>query len=361
MLVNSDGSYLQADDPSREWAWLLGGQHSFRTDYSPAWNQGRSLQSGRVRAGADHFAFQRLSPGRRETLDGERSHNQTLPEANSLILVTRASPSLATAQSAALLNQLVLLSAGVLAVIAVLLFYWARFSVIREIQERRLVDSESRLRELSSLLLSAQESERRNLSRDLHDQLGQQMTALKLDLRRLEKKWGGPEADPFLHKAIEHTDELLKSLHEIATRVRPSVLDDLGLPEAVESFVAQYEQRTGISVTTELDFHRREIPAAVGENVYRVLQEALSNVAHHAQVDRVEVMMETDETSLKMRVRDPGVGFDEQSRRESNRLGILGMRERVELLGGEFQMQSAPGAGTEVIVELPLEQQKKYS
>ena len=137
-------------------------------------------------------------------------------------------------------------------------------------------------------LLEAQETERRNLSRVLHDELGQLVTAIRLDLGSLERKQSDSEANSLLQRAIEETDQLLRSLHEIASRARPSVLDDLGLKDAIESFVSEYQRRTGVSVTAHLLFEQDKIPTRIGENAYRIVSEALSNVATHAEAGEAE-------------------------------------------------------------------------
>lgn len=354
MLVNPAGEFLQAPNPSHEWGWLLDHKHSFRSDFPVAWNQGQRLTAGQLRVGQNLFTFQRVSPSRLAANLVRSTSDVDHQDPGSLILVSLVSSSVANAHSRELLNQLMLMYVGVLAVVALLLFYWARAGVIHKCHEQRIAESEARLRQLSSLLLASQELERRNLSRDLHDELGQQVTAISLDLRSLQKKDGEAHSSLLLQRAIEETDQLLWSLHEIATRVRPSVLDDLGLEDAVESFLSEYQQRTEISVSSEMDLHRETIPGTVGENVYRILQEALANVAEHAQVGEVEVIIETNDDMLQMTVRDTGIGFDPEVTRQSTRLGILGMRERVELLHGHFELKSTPGEGTRICVSIPL-------
>ncbi len=355
MLVNPAGEYLQAPNPSHEWGWLLGHQHSFRSDFPVAWDQGKRLNAGQFRVGQNLFTFQRVLPGRQSTASLSRSRTDAEnQDPDCLVLISFVSGSVANAHSRALLNQLMLMCVGVMGIVALLSVYWARSGIIRRHHEQLIAESEGRLRQLSSLLLAGQETERRNLSRDLHDELGQQVTAISLDLRSLEKKDGGSHSDPLLRRAIEETDQLLQSLHEIARRVRPSVLDDLGLQDAVESFLSEYEQRNEIRVSSQLDLRREAIPATVGENVYRILQEALANVAEHAQVGEANVTIQTDDDLLRMTVRDPGIGFDPERHKQSSRLGILGMRERVELLHGQFDLQSAPGEGTQICVSVPL-------
>lgn len=364
MIVNRDGEYLQAPAAEHEWGWLLGHEHRFSEDYPEAWKRGQQPDVDSLRVGQDLFVFRKIRLGRTaatqaaDTEDaedtGDTASTTDNAEANSLILVAYVSADVVTAHSRALLRQLLLLSAGVMAVVALLSYYWARTSALRRRHEERIVESESRLRQLSSKLLAAQEAERRNLSRDLHDELGQQVTAVSLDLKSLAKVEGEYRRSPLLRRAIEEVDQLLRSLHEIAKRVRPRVLDDLGLHDAVESFLAEFSERSGIEVISDLRFHGERIPPAVGENVFRILQEALANVAKHAQVEEAEVIMEVDGALLRMLIEDGGVGFHPEKQSESNRLGILGMRERVELLDGQFEVLSAPGEGTSIHVVIPM-------
>jgi signal transduction histidine kinase len=156
-----------------------------------------------------------------------------------------------------------------------------------------------------------------------------------------------------VRRAIEGTDQLLKSLHEIATRVRPAVLDDLGLHDAVESYLEEFSHRTGIAVSADLSFPREHVPADASEHVYRILQEALTNVAKHAQTGQVSVAVRVDTRQIQLIVRDEGVGFTPE-RHVPTRLGILGMQERAEFLGGDMQLVSAPGEGTRVEVTIPF-------
>jgi signal transduction histidine kinase len=163
-----------------------------------------------------------------------------------------------------------------------------------------------------------------------------------------------------LRRAINETDGLLESLHVIARKVRPRVLDELGLYDAVESLIEEFELRTGVDVNSELRFGRDRIPTTIGENVFRILQEALKNVASHAQVGEVEVIIETDDEHLILTVVDAGVGFESLGRAASKRLGLLGMRERAELLEGQFELASSPGDGTRINVVIPLPSENKH-
>ena len=360
MLVNSDGEYLQTPNRDHEWGWLLSHEHSFRSDFPEAWQQGNRLDAGPLRIGQSLFFFRRVLPDRGSAaMQAGAETSNDKQDLDSLILVSYVSPLVAKAHSSQLLKQLMLLFVGVMAVVAMLILYWAHSGEVRRFHEQRIADSESRLRQLSSLLLAAQETERRNLSRDLRDELGQLVTAIGLDLRLMGKKDGPASSNPLLQRAIAEADQLLTSLHEVATRVRPSILDDLGLPDAVESFLSEYQQRTGIGVISKLQFDRETIPGTVAENAYRILQEALTNVAAHAQAREVEVIIKASVDVFQMTVRDSGIGFEEKELADSTRLGILGMRERVELLNGRFDLQTARGKGTEIRVLIPLDQDER--
>jgi len=353
MLVNSAGEFLQSPDPGHEWGWVLGHAHSFRGDFPNAWTEWKNRFVNRVYVGDDLFRFRRISPGVRVlTTTRENSTETGAQDSGSLVLISRVSASAVSFQSRELLNQLCLVGAGVLPVVALLAFYWARSGVTRRLHESHVAESELRLRQLSIALLEAQESERRSISRVLHDELGQLVTAIRLDLGSLKQKWSDSD---LLQRAISETDQLLDNLHKIASRVRPSVLDDLGLKDAIISLISEFEQRTQVSVTSSLSFNQDEIPAKIGENAYRIVSEAMSNVASHAQTDEVDVLLECDEKVLQILIKDNGVGFNIKELDVTNRLGILGIRERANLLNGAFGIISSPDNGTQIRVALPLQ------
>ena len=355
MLLNAEGEYLLASHAEHEWGWLLGHNHRFRDDYPEVWRQLRDQSSATIEAGGETFHVRRVSLG----ITSPESHDDIATATkqasdDSLILVARVSSAIARDRSAPLLHKLLYLTVAVMIVISLLCYYWARTSVFRRYHERQIADSERRLRQLSSQLLAAQETERRNLSRDLHDEIGQQATAISLDLQSLKRMKDDASADGLLDRTIEETNKLLESLHEVARQVRPRVLDDLGLHDAVESLLSEFEHRKGVVVESELHFSRDRIPSTIGENVFRIIQEALANVATHAQTNRAQVNLQTDQRSLRLSVRDEGIGFDVSSVKDSARLGLLGMQERVELLDGHFNLESSPGAGTRIDIEIPL-------
>lgn len=350
MLVNADGEYLRAPKGGRAWGWLLGHDASFRRDYQELWQRLPGEASPTVTFVDGRVAVSEVTLA----WDGEAYDRHERLDSTAVLVLAEVSNEAVAAQSRVLLGRLMLVGALAMTIVTVSLLYWARSSVERQSQAQRIKESESRLRHLSRLLLAAHETERRSISRDLHDDLGQQVTAIGLDLRSLRAAEGAKGASPRLDAAIAGTDRLLRDLHEIATRVRPSVLDDLGLEEAVESLLADYEQRTGVEVDSTLRVDGTRISPMVGENAYRILQEALANVAKHSKSLEARVRLTTSKQSLDIEVVDRGRGFDPNGLEGSGRLGILGMRERVELLGGRFHIESGDGRGTAIEVALPL-------
>jgi signal transduction histidine kinase len=356
MLLNLAGEYLQAPNSAHEWGWMLGHEHSFRQHFRQAWQEYREHGAGAHRVAGDLFSFQPVSPAATTTDSlSERPGGRQSDSDSTLLLVAYVPQAVVAARSSELLRQMLMLFAGTQLLVAVLTLYWARSVAIRRDQEHRLAESEARLRRLSSRLLTAQETERRNLSRMLHDELGQQVTAITLDLKSAVRQASQGAAEPLLRRAIQETEGLLRSVHELARAVRPSVLDDIGLREAMESYVAEYENRTGIQVDCRLHFRNTRVGPRVGENVYRIFQESLANVSTHAQTNQVALSVDVRDRMLYMSIEDAGIGFATDQIKDSTRLGILGMRERVELLNGDFQLTSAPGQGTKIHVTIPLE------
>jgi signal transduction histidine kinase len=348
LLLNQDGDYLRGPSPDEEWGFLFGKDRTFQDEFPEEWQWIALESTGQFRTARGLFTFRTVVPGepvRRVGLPPVALSRQALK------IVAHVPAELFAAKSRLVLHM-VLLGSGPGALLLVLLWYVAFVREMRRRDERRLSESEARLRALSTRLLDAQENERRRISRDLHDELGQMATALNLHLDRAVK---APDAKrtELLEVVRAETERLLEQIHALSQSVRPLLLDDLGLKDAVQDHLAQFEERTGIHPTAELAFQRHDLPPAVSENVFRILQEALNNVAKHAQVKEVTVVLRVWGDRLELTVRDLGAGFSPESV-DGGRLGLLGMRERAELLGGEFHLRSQPGAGTEVRVTLPL-------
>ncbi len=250
------------------------------------------------------------------------------------------------------LRKFLLIYAIVITLLGVLAWRVAYTSAVRIKSQEKLQESETRLRSLSSRLITAQEEERRSISRDLHDDLGQLVTSISLDLERVGPKLQGKH-QALIHRALDATECLLGRVQDISSRLRPSILDDLGLKDAVQSYMAKFELETGIDAQVRLRFDRNDIPGDVSECVFRILQEALTNVVKHAQARTVSVRMEVSNNAITLVIGDDGMGFRTELSRKRT-LGVLGMRERTELLNGTFSMRSKPGNGTKISVCIPI-------
>jgi PAS domain S-box-containing protein len=227
-----------------------------------------------------------------------------------------------------------------------------------DITERR--QAEDTRKELLRRLVTAQEDERRRISRELHDQMGQRLTALMMGLKMLdEESYGRRPALASLQRLQQITDELSREAHTLAWRLRPAALDDLGLHTALSNYVKDWAERSRVAV----DFYsagveHARLPLAHETALYRITQEALTNVLKHSRADRVSIILERRADHVLAVVEDNGDGFDVDalttlSPNERN-LGLLGMRERATLLGGTLEVESAPGVGTSVFVRIPL-------
>jgi len=218
---------------------------------------------------------------------------------------------------------------------------------------------QEQLRQLSRQILSTQEEERREISRELHDVIAQTLTGINVRLAALAKE--AAINTKGLDRNIARTQRLVEHsvniVHQFARELRPAVLDDLGLIPALHSFVKIFSRRTRIHVhlkvfaeVEQLDNNKRTV-------LYRVAQESLTNVARHAKAGRVEVNIQKFHNTVRMEIKDDGKSFQVErilNAKGNKRLGLLGMRERVEMVGGTFCVESAPGQGTTVRVEIPF-------
>jgi signal transduction histidine kinase len=223
----------------------------------------------------------------------------------------------------------------------------------REAKARYAEVEEARreLHKLSGLLVTAQEEERRNLSRELHDEIGQAMSAMLVELGRLEAAPDGETRAERLASVRRMAEDSVGKVRNMALLLRPSMLDDLGLVAALRWQAREVTRRSGLKVKMAADEIAEDLPDSLRTCIYRVVQEALNNCAAHAHATEVRVAVHRDGDGLSVTVRDDGVGFE--PRREKG-IGLLGMAERVERLGGLFTIESKPGAGTLLSIRLPL-------
>jgi signal transduction histidine kinase len=206
----------------------------------------------------------------------------------------------------------------------------------------RVNQATAELRALSRRLLVVQEEERRHLARELHDEIGQVLTGLGFQL--------SAGADPDVARRI--VEELTAQVRQMSMDLRPAALDAYGLLPALAWHIERYQTRTGIQVDLRHQGVNGRFPGPVEISAYRVVQEALTNVARHAGATLVSVQLLAGDGTLTLSIRDRGRGFNPDDRPMSSGLG--GMRERVELLGGTTSIESAPGGGTSITVEIPL-------
>lgn len=231
-------------------------------------------------------------------------------------------------------------------------------NTMQDITERKRARDElrlsrNRLGELARQLVQAHETESRAIGRELHDQIGQMLTALKLTLE-IAPQLPPEQGTKKLSQAQELVNDLLNRVSRLSLELRPPMLDDLGLIPALLWHVNRYEDQTGI----EVDFKHSgaegvRFNAEIETTAYRIVQESLTNVARHARATRAMLEVRVEADGMKIQIEDDGAGFDPQAALEQQR-GLSGMRERVRLLGGSFQIESQPGKGTKKFIHLPL-------
>ena len=234
--------------------------------------------------------------------------------------------------------------------------------VLRDVSERVRVDEELRrskeeLRTFAAAANLAREQEQSRLARELHDELGQTLTALQMDAAWCKARV--PSSDPMSaarHAKMETTlKETVAATRRIATGLRPLMLDDLGLVPALDWLVETFRERHEIPCELVVEGDEIELPSAQATAVFRIVQESLVNIGKHAQAKDVKVSIASADGMLTVRVVDDGVGFSMDAPRKPNSYGLLGLRERALLSGGDVAIESAPGRGTSVVARIPLE------
>jgi signal transduction histidine kinase len=213
-----------------------------------------------------------------------------------------------------------------------------------------------RLQMLSRHLVEIQENERKFIARELHDETSQALTSLKLGLHSIEQ-FGDSESTIGKQVASLKTlaDQILESLHRLAINLRPASLDHLGLVEALTSLVQSTGERSQIIARFKClgTDHRNRLTEDLESSVYRIVQESLTNIVRHAKATCADVILEWQDDQIMIIVEDDGIGIDLTSARASGRLGLVGMQERAEMLGGTLLIESNPNAGTTLVVEIP--------
>ena len=234
----------------------------------------------------------------------------------------------------------------------------ADFAVVRDITEKRANDE--RIRKLSEEVVKTQEEERRRISRELHDEVGQCLSAINLYVEKIEMEDTRLRGVAF--KALGDirglVNKTVDEIQRITYGLRPYLLDDLGLFPALQWQMDRFHEQTGVHTALRIQGRRRDLPLVIETLIYRTIQEGLTNVRKHAKADKVEIELSYLSDSVAMRMRDDGRGFemDKQKRKVSlgqGGLGITSIRERLVLCGGHLRMRSAPGQGTELVIRMP--------
>jgi signal transduction histidine kinase len=224
--------------------------------------------------------------------------------------------------------------------------------------EERLRESHEALRALSARLRAVREEESARIAREVHDEIGQMLTALHLDVAWMEKRLGRlPQAREEITKKLRSMgrmlDTTMDAVHRIATELRPGVLDELGLEAAIEWYVEEFELRAGVSCRLHSSLESTALDADLSTALFRILQEALTNVARHARATEVDIRLTAEGSRVILEVSDYGAGIPSDKLADSRSLGLLGMRERARSLEGEVIVRRGRERGTTVQVAIP--------
>lgn len=214
-------------------------------------------------------------------------------------------------------------------------------------------DGRAQLQALSRSLVEVQENERHYIARELHDEAGQVLASLMIGLRNLERESKDPATVMLCIELKQTVDNVLESLHRLAMDLRPAALDHLGLVAALRQHAIRFSDETGLTVQFEAVGKIERMSGDIETAVYRIVQEALTNVVRHAHATRIDILLERRGADLVVVVEDNGIGFDLHSDKRLNRLGVIGMKERADMLGGIITIESVLGQGTTVLLEVP--------
>ncbi|HAX45153.1 MAG TPA: ATP-binding protein [Bryobacteraceae bacterium] len=223
-----------------------------------------------------------------------------------------------------------------------------------ELNQQRAVEAEKELRRLSQQLVKAQEDERRSLSRELHDEVGQQITALRVEIANLGRI-PVEERETFsshLKEAKGLAEQTMKTVRDLAMGLRPSILDDFGLGPAIEWQAREFSRRTGVPAHVEVNGSLNGLTEGDRTSLFRIVQEALTNITKHASASEIRIALTAGDQGVMLRVEDNGKGMDPQDARGRG-LGLVGIEERAREMGAGFALQTQPGQGTALEISIP--------
>jgi len=228
--------------------------------------------------------------------------------------------------------------------------------------EKLLRQSEKDLRDLASNLQNVREEERTAIAREIHDELGQQLTAIKLDLSWLDRRISGDElVRERIAGVLDMLTGMIHTIRRISTELRPSILDDLGLIEALKWQVRDFQKRTGIRIDLDCPDDVLKLEPAVTTGFFRIFQETLTNIARHAEASAVTARLAVENEQLNLTISDNGKGFDPGLVKRKKTLGLLGMKERTLMMNGAYEINSQPGKGTTLRFSVPMHGLKEAS
>jgi two-component system sensor histidine kinase UhpB len=224
----------------------------------------------------------------------------------------------------------------------------------RKQAEQELLESRNQLRELSGYLQSVREEERTRIARELHDELGQSLTAIRIGLSVIEEQMQSQQGDSLqsLNSLKKITESTVESVQRITADLRPLILDELGLISTIDWLLESFAQNSGITYEVSLPTDSLEFSPELRTAIFRVLQEALTNIMRHSQASHVVVQLQNDKRNVVLRITDNGNGIDFSDQREKS-LGLVGMRERALMLGGKLLIHSEAGVGTSIEMRVP--------
>jgi len=227
--------------------------------------------------------------------------------------------------------------------------------ILRDMSEQQRTERERYLRMMTNHVISAQEEERKRISRELHDGIGQAMYSILVGLKVINQLHLDEDVMKHLLTVQQMTAKALEEVKNLAVELRPSALDDLGLVPAVRSYLKRYEQIFGIETILEVEGQKRRYVSSIETALYRICQEALINAAKYADTDKILVQIRNREQSVTLRIEDYGCGFStEEATVKGTGLGLYGIRERAHLLGGNVAIRSVIKEGTTIQIEIPV-------
>jgi len=231
----------------------------------------------------------------------------------------------------------------------------------RRLAENAIKKSEEQLRNLTTYLQKVGEIERTNIAREIHDELGQTLTVLKMDLTWLRKRL--PEEQNSLREKTDGMFQLInktiQTVKKISTELRPGLLDDLGLGAAIEWQAEEFQQRTGIQCNIIIEPKDITFDKDRNTAIFRILQETLTNIARHADATEVNLSLKQREGQIELKVRDNGIGITEDQISNPKSFGLIGIRERVKIFDGNNTLKGTPGKGTVMTIKIPVRDKKE--